>query len=148
MGLAQRNRTSDGASCGLQSSVIRTTIQSFDGIKAIQVHLNHLDRLKEYLCAETKEMPDIPLTCHAECLIARWMHGEDVKECANKKLIESVCERCHEFHELATQSVLFTTMDVSEPVADVIQSAIDLENASNCFQRALADLHIECKLNQ
>ncbi len=125
-----------------------TTIQTFDGLKAIQEHLRHIARLKDFLCAMTRKIPDIPLSCYPECLVAQWMHSENVLECANRKLLKTVCLRCEDFHELAAQSVLITKMDTPEPISDVIQAARDFENASNRFQRALADLHVECRLNQ
>jgi len=148
MGYAQRKIFPDGDVCEPDISERSTTVQSFNGIKAIQEHLEQIARLKDYLCAETKEIPDIPVTCYSECQVALWSHGENVKECANCKLIDTVCKRCEEFHAIATQSVLLTTMDMPEPVADVIQSAMAFENASTRFQSALAELHIECRLNQ
>ena len=148
MGSAQRNMFPDGVGYAPESSGNSTTIQSYNGIKAIQVHLDHIARLKGYLCAETKEIPDIPLTCYSECQTAKWSYSENVKECANRKLIDSVCERCEEFHEIATQSVLLAKMDMPEPVSEVIQSVLDLENASSNFQTALAELYVECRLNQ
>jgi hypothetical protein len=148
MGSAQRNKIPGGAGCGPELNDQSTTLQSFDGIAAIRDHLEHLARFKEYLCAETKEISDVPLTCYAECLVAQWMHSENAKECGNRKLIETTCKCCAEFHEIAAQSVLFAEMGLSEPVADIIQSAVDFENASNRFQKALADLHVECRLNQ
>lgn len=148
MKLEHRNKNPGGSGCGLESSCNGAAIQSFNGIKAIQEHLDHIARLKDYLCAETKEIPDVPLACYSECQVAQWSHGENVKECANCKLIDSVCKRCEEFHAIASQSVLLTKMDMPEPVAEVIQSAMDFENASNRFQAALAELHVECKLNQ
>lgn len=148
MGSAQRNKIPDGVGYEPESSGNGTTIQSYNGIKAIQEHLEHIARLKDYLCAETKEIPDIPLTCYSECQVAQWSHGGSVKECANRKLLDTVCKRCAEFHAIAAQSVLLTKMDMPEPVTEVIQSAMDFENASNRFQTALAQLHIECRLNQ
>jgi hypothetical protein len=148
MGSAKRDNFPDGAGCGLESSGKGTILQSFNGIKVIQEHLDHIARLKDYLCAETKEIPDIPLTCYSECQVAQWAHSEIVKECANCKLIDSVCKRCEEFHAIAAQSVLDTKMDMPEPVAEVIQSAMNFESASNSFQTASAELHIECRLNQ
>lgn len=147
MGCAQRIFPGE-AGCGPESSGNETTIQSFNGIKAIQEHLGHLATLKDYLCARTKEIPAVPFTCYPECQVAQWLHSESVKECGNHALIESVCERCEEFQAVAAQSVQLTKMDVPEPVSDVLQSAQEFEDASSRFQSALADLHIECRLNQ
>lgn len=148
MGCAQRNIFPGETVHGPGSVGSEMPIQSFNGIRAIQEHLEHIARLKDYLCARTKEIPDLPLACYPECQVARWSHGENAKECGNHALIESACKRCEEFHHIAAQSLLFTRMDVPEPVADVLQSALDFENASSRFQMALADLHIECRLNQ
>ena len=148
MGRARRKVFSVETGCEPELSGNGTTIRSFNGVRAIQQHLEHLGRLKDYLCARTKEIPDLPLACYPECPVAQWAHSENVKECGNHALIESACERCKGFHEIAAQSVLLTKMDVPEPVSEVLQSALDFENASSRFQMALADLHVECRLNQ
>ena len=145
---AKKNKSPDGAGYNSESGSTDTTIQSFDGLKAIQEHLRYVDRLKDYLCARTKGIPDVPLSCHAECLVAQWMLSEIVRECANRKLIDAVCKRCEEFHEIAAQSVLLTIRDLPEPASDVLQSALDFRNASKRFQEALTELHLECRLNQ
>lgn len=148
MGSAKRKKLPEGRVYAPEPSVTSTTIQSFDGITAIREHLDHIDQLKEYFCARTKVVPEIPLTCYSECQVAQWMHSETVKECANRKLIEAACERCKDFHAIASQSVLLTKRDLPEPATQVLQSALDFQNASKDFQTALADLYVECKLNQ
>jgi hypothetical protein len=148
MGAAQRNLFPDANDYAPDLLGHITPLQTFDGITAIEEHLDHVDRLKFYLCARTKEVPDVPLKCHAECQVARWSHSENVKECVNRKLIDSVCKRCEEFQEIASQSVLLTKRDLPEPVSDVLQSALDFQNASKNFQKALADLYVECGCNQ
>ncbi|MBI5890833.1 MAG: hypothetical protein HZB47_09170 [Nitrosomonadales bacterium] len=148
MGLSPWNTFPDGAGSESESSGKGSTIQSFNGIKAILEHLDHIARLKDYQCARTKEIPDLPLTCYVECHVAQWLHSENVKECANRKLLDSVCKRCEEFHERAAQSILRTKMDMTEPVSEVVQSTLDFESASSNFQTALAALHVECGYNQ
>ena len=145
---SQRNMFSRKEECALELGATDATDPSFDGAKAIQEHLGHVARLEDYLCGRTKEVPDLPLACYSECQVAQWMHSEQVKECANKKLIESACRCCEEFHDIATQSVLLTKRDMPEPASEIIQSALDFENASCRFQQALAALHMECRRNQ
>ncbi len=148
MGYAQRNILPDKGGYTLEFGATKPTIQSFDGDKAIQVHRDHVAKFKDYLYARTKEIPDLPLACYSQCVVIQWMYSEQVNECANKKLIESACKCCEEFHEIAAQSVLLTKMDMPEPFSEVIQSALDFEKASCKFQQAIVALHIECKLNQ
>lgn len=148
MGATKRNASPDGSGRMQEADNKNRTIPSFDGIKAIREHHDHVARLRDYLCARTKEVPDLPLTCHTGCHVAQWMHSESVKECANRKLIDAVCKRCEEFHEIAAQSVLLTKRDLPEPASDVLQSALDFRNASKRFQEALTALHLECRLNQ
>ena len=148
MGLAQRNAYPDARGDEPESSGKVTTIQLFNGIKALQVHLSHVAKLNDYLCAETKVIPDIPLACYSECLVAQWLHGDSGKEYVNSEVRDSVCKRCEEFHEIAAQSVLRTKMDMPEQAAEVIQSVQEFENAAVSFQTALAELHIECRFNQ
>lgn len=148
MGFANRNIFPGGVEYAPEFNGTGTTRLSFNGTRAIQVHLEHLARLKDYLCARTKQIPDVPLKCHAECQVAQWSHSENVRECTNRALIDSVCKRCEAFHEIATQSVLLTERNLPEPVSVVLQSALDFENASVEFQKALAKLYVECRLNQ
>jgi hypothetical protein len=148
MGSAQRNFFPDVGGYAQELSGLGETIQSFDGITAIHEHLEHKERLKDYFCARTKQIPDVPLKCYSECQVAQWAHSETVKECANRSLIESACKRCEEFQEIASQSVLLTKRDLPEPVSDVLKSTLDFENASKNFQAALAKLYVECGLNQ
>lgn len=148
MGSALRNFFPDVTGYAQASTRHGTTIQTFDGITAIQEHLSHIARLKDYLCARTKQIPDVPLQCHSECRMAQWSHSENVKECANRALIDLACKRCEEFHEIASHSVMLTQRDLPEPASVVLQSALDFENASVEFQEALAKLYVECRLNQ
>ena len=148
MGFAQRNIFPEQPGYEPESSGAGTTLQSFNGIRAIQEHIEHTARLKEYLCLRSKEIPDVPLTCYSKCMVAQWLHGENGKECVNRKLLDSVCRRCGEFQELAAQSVLRTRMDMPEPVLEAVQSVWKFDRASNAFQTALAELHVECWYNQ
>ncbi len=148
MGSAQRNFFPDVGGYAQESGGLGETIQSFDGIAAIQEHLEQKESLKDYFCARTKQIPDVPLKCYSECRVAQWVHSEYVKECANRALIDSACQRCEEFHEIASQSVLLTQRDLPEPVSDVLKSALDFESASRNFQAALAKLYVECGYNQ
>ena len=148
MGSAQRNIYPDGGDNVPELNGSDTSLLSFNGTQAIQAHLDHTARLKDYLCARTKIMPDIPLTCHSECLVACWLHSESGKGSVNRKLLDSVCRCCEQFQEIAAQAVLLTKRDLPEPVSIVLQSALDFEHASVKFQEALAELHIECGFNQ
>lgn len=147
MGLAQRDAYLDAGGCVPELSG-KHAARSFNGMKAFQVHHEHVARLKDYLCARTKAIPEVPLTCYSECLVAQCLQSERGEERADRELLDSVCNCCEEFHEFAAQSVLRTKVDMSERAADVMQSTEDLENASNSFLMALAELHVACKFNQ
>lgn len=148
MGYAHRKSFSGVGDDALGHLSHNTTIQSFDGIAALLQHLDHIARLKDYLCARTDEIPDVPLECYSECEVAQWSQSENVKECANKALIEKACLCCEEFHEIASQSVLLTQRDLPEPMSAVLQSILDFECSSSKFQEALSELYVECQLNQ
>jgi hypothetical protein len=148
MGSAHRNFFPDAGGYAQLLNSHSAANQSFDGIAALQEHLDHVELLKDYLCARTKQIPDVPLKCYSECQVAKWSHSDSVKECADQSLIDSACKCCEDFHEIASQSVLLTKRDLPEPVSVVLQSALDFENTSAKFQEALAKLYVECKLNQ
>lgn len=147
MGFAYRNSSSEEG-CELEPSRGGTTLQTFNGIRAIRVHLNQCAGLKDYLCGRTKRIPDVPMSCHSECTLAQWLHAENGDTCINRQLIDAACKCCQEFQEMAAQLVLLTRIGKPEPVLSVVQSFVRFDGASSCFQAALAELHVECRYNQ
>lgn len=148
MGFAQRNSSSEEGGCDLESNGDGTTLQSFNGIRAIRVHLVQCAELKDYLCGRTTQIPDAPMTCHSECLLAQWLHSENGEAGINRELINTACKCCHDFQEMAAQLVLLTRLGKPEPVMSVVQSLLKFDKASSCFQAALAELDVECRYNQ
>ncbi|MBU0621657.1 MAG: hypothetical protein KJ795_07405 [Gammaproteobacteria bacterium] len=148
MDFAQRNKFPGDIRYTPELHFTGTKLQTFNGDKAIQEHLDHVAKLKDYMCARTKEIPEVPLNCHGACQVSQWLSSESGKEFVNRKMLDSVCKRCERFMEIAAQSVLLTKMDRPEPVRDVLQSTLDFESASKSFQSGLAELLVECGYNQ
>ena len=148
MGYAQRNKFPGVGRYTPELNCAGTKLQTFNGEKAIQEHLDHVAQLKDYMCSRTKELPAVPLSCHDACQVSQWLGSESGKEFVNRKLLDSVCKRCESFLEIASQSVVLTNMNRPGPMSDVLQSTLDFENASHRFQSALAELLVECGYNQ
>ena len=148
MGIAAGNILPDGSRSEPSSKGEGAALQPFDGFKAIEIHLDQSAKVKDYICARTKEIPDVPLACYSDCVVAKWLHSEHGKECDSCKLPDSVCKRCEEFHEIAAQLVLLTKMGMPLPALEVVKSVLNFASASSRFQSALAELHVECRCKQ
>lgn len=118
--------------------------QKFNGFGAIRAHLDQCASLKDYLRGYSKESPKVALTCHSDCMVAQWLHGENRQCCMNRQVLDTVCKRCHEFQEEAGQALLLAKMGKHEEISAAAQAFQRLDNTSKMFQTALADLHVEC----
>lgn len=135
----------DGHTAG--SGGIGETDQSFDGNKAIEDHRGRISRLKDFFCGRTAQEPEVHLSCHPECCVARWSCNEDARKIENRELMDAVCKYCEEFFEIATQCLVLARLDLSGPSSDVIRTTMQFEEASTRYLAALSDLHIgdRCK---
>jgi hypothetical protein len=144
MAIAHRDTFSEVAGTEPVADCKSTIIQKFNGFGAMRAHLDQYASLQAYLRGKSNERPEVPLTCHSNCMVAQWLHGDNKQCCLNRQLLDTVCKRCHEFQEEAAQSLLFASMGKPVEISTDAQSFHKLDSASKLFQTALADLHVEC----
>lgn len=87
---------------------------AFVPIWSIQSHIDYISRLNDYVTGKTREQPDLEANCHADCHLAKRMHGEGGKPCIDIDCCNSLCQYCEDFHENAAQAVLLTSMGDAE----------------------------------
>lgn len=144
MAIAHRDIFPEAAGTEPVADCKSTTIQKFNGFGAMRAHLDQFASLQAYLRGKSNEKPEVALTCHSDCMVAQWLHGENKQCCLNRQLLDTVCKRCHEFQEEAGQALLLVKMGKPEDISTAAQSFQRLDNTSKMFQTALADLHVEC----
>ncbi len=125
-----------------KSSDEQSTSRFFNGIGAIQAHLDQRSRIEDYVRGESQAKPDMPMYCHANCMLGKWLHGEDGNGCKDIGLLDSLSKSCEEFHEAAAQAVLLADMGRSEMARAVLEDGRLFNAASVAYQQNLARLHV------
>lgn len=117
----------------------------FDGIGAIQAHLDQRSRVEDYVNGDSREKPDVSTCCHADCMLGRWLHSEHGVLIQDAGLLDSLfmcCRSCEEFLDAAAQAVLLTDMGESESARASLGADQLFNDASVAFQKGLAELHV------
>lgn len=108
---------------------------AFDAVESIQVHIDHIELIDDYVAGKMHKKPYVEQNCHADCQFGKWLHGEGGKQCTDLNLINSICRNCEEFREHAAQAVLLASMGRTETAKDSMQRA---RRASNGYLECLA----------
>ncbi len=115
--------------------------RTFDSIGTLKVHLEFRGRLEDYVDGKLDGPITFATTCHAGCLLGKWLHGEGGSKCRDIDLINSLCKSCEDFREAAANAVLLKDMGDMEMAKAALQDGEALSDASERFQLTLAKLH-------
>lgn len=127
----------------LRKSLHESTVpQPFDCIKAIQMHIDHRERIESYVCGSLQGPLDVPTGCHKDCALGEWLKDADSKQCEDIGLLNAICRNCEEFYEAASQVVLLADMRESASAKAALQDGQMFADASEALQQNLARLHI------
>lgn len=122
----------------------RTGPQPFNGIRAIQAHLDQRSRIENYVNGGVRAKIDLLLCCHAGCQLGKWLHSEDgvlIQDADLGDSLSGCCKNCEEFRHAASDAVLFADMGESELAKAALGPGQLFDHASTAFQQNLADLH-------
>lgn len=122
----------------------RSAPQPFNGIRAIQTHLDQRNRIENYVNGGSRAKIDLSLCCHAGCPLGKWLHSEDgilIKDAGLSDSLSRCCKNCEEFRHAAADAVLFADMGESELAKAALEAGQLFNDASTAFQQNLADLH-------
>ena len=86
-------------------------------------------------------IPNVPMSCHAECLVGKWLIGDGGKQCKDVELLNSLCLCCDSFFEAASQAVLMVNMKETETAKAALQDGRMFSESSKVFQEYLVKLH-------
>ncbi|WP_407897573.1 hypothetical protein [Ferrigenium sp. UT5] len=79
--------------------------KSLDCIRTMQALIDHHEQLEHFLLGQTTEKPVLAEPCYPECMLAKYMHGEQNTDPSLHRLFESTCRQCETFHESAGRAV-------------------------------------------
>lgn len=114
----------------------------FNGIKAIQAHLDHRTRIESYVNGLTNQHPDENAICKIDCILGKSLHDGQGAQKMNLNLVNQACNSCEIFHEAAAQVVLHFEMGQREWAKSALVEGQTFHKASDDFQKNLAELHV------
>jgi hypothetical protein len=121
-------------------------IERFDGIRAIQMHLNQRFQVEAYVQGYSSDKPELPDDCGVDCMVGKWLHGEAGKHCADVALLNDLHESCYEFHEAASQALLLVDLGKREAAMTIVRGSRFFKDASDRYQSNLAKLHLSFEM--
>lgn len=119
-------------------------IARFDGIRAIQAHLDQRVKIEHHIQRAGIEALDLKLDCHAGCVLGKWLHDESAKHCSKVHLLNAACKSCEAFYEAAMQAVQLINMGMTEQAQKSIEAGQPFDIASDSLQTNFAEIHIAC----
>jgi hypothetical protein len=118
-----------------------TAAKSFNAIRAIQAHFDQRDRIDDYVNGKSEEIPNMPTTCHGECLLGTRLHDKEGKHSNYNNLIDSICASCEKFHDAAFKVILLADLGKSDAAKAELRAGTLYCKASEELQLNLAELH-------
>lgn len=117
-------------------------IKRFDGIRAIQKHINQRFQVEAYVQGYSAIKPQIPMECCEGCMVGKWLHDEGGKQCSDVNLLNDLHESCYEFHEAASQALMLVELGKREAAMTIVRGSRFFKDASDRYQSNLAKLHL------
>jgi hypothetical protein len=121
-------------------------MERFDGIRAIQMHLNQRFQVEAYVQGYSSEKPELKDDCGVDCMVGKWLHGESGKLCSDVVLLNDLHESCYEFHEAASQALLLVELGKREAAMAIVRGSRFFQDASDRYQSNLAKLHLSFEM--
>lgn len=115
--------------------------RSFNGVRAIQTHLEQKDRIEAYVNGKSNEKSGVFMRCNSDWKLSLCPHGIGEKLSRDTNLLDSICSSCNRFHDAVYQIVLLTDLGKNQIAKTVLQTGKKYETASEEFQKNLAELH-------
>ncbi len=124
------------------SQNISTSAKPFNGIFAIQEHLNQRTRIEDYVEAHSPQQLDVPKVCHADCSLDKWLLCDNAMQSADVGLLDRLCQSCEAFQEAAAQVILLVNMGKIDLAKAALREDALFAEASERFQEYLTQLHV------
>jgi len=118
----------------------------FDGIRAIQSHINQRFQVEAYVQGYSNVRPEIHEGYCNGCLVGTWLYGESGKDFSDIALLNELRASCQEFHEAANQALLLVDIGRREEAMEIVRGSRYFSAASDRYQSNLAKLHLSIEM--
>ncbi|MDH2915831.1 MAG: hypothetical protein PXX77_03040 [Gallionella sp.] len=115
--------------------------QSFNGVRAIQTHLDQKDRIEAYVNGTSNQKSGVFMRCNSDWKLSLCPHGIGEKLSRDTALLDSICSSCDHFHDAVYQVVLLKDLGKNQIAKTILQTGKMYAEASEEFQKNLAELH-------
>lgn len=117
--------------------------QPFNGILAMQEHLDHRQQVESYVSGASRIAPHVPTNCEGQCTVAKWLHSENGACCKDLRLVDSLCQSCSEFREAASHIVWLASSGHRAMAKDALKVGGEYAEASEEFQESLVEFNLQ-----
>ena len=114
------------------------TAQPFNGLMAMQEHLDICQQVESYVSGGLRVVPRVVTNCEGECTVARWLHSESGACCKDVRLVDSLCQSCTQFREAASHIVWLASSGHLEKAKDALHAEREYSEFAEEFQHSLA----------
>jgi hypothetical protein len=127
----------------IKSNFIR--MERFDGIHAIQSHLNQRSLVESFVHGESMVKPDFSERRCKHCYLRKWLHGASGGQCSSPSLVAELHSSCREFQNSAKYAVEMVVAGQKYIAHALVNEEGSFRSASDRHQSSLARLHLSCE---
>jgi hypothetical protein len=105
---------------------------------------NHIEQkylIQDLVQGNASAKEKIQTSCYEDCPLAKWLHTEAKQHRNSLHKINSVCNHCERFQEVANQIVLFSHVGQTEKAIDLHKGPQYAESSAK-FLAKLVDMHL------
>lgn len=117
--------------------------QPFNGIVAMQEHLDQRQEVEGYVNGRTMLAPRVVTNCEGECTVAKWLHSENGACCKDLRLVNALCDSCAEFREAASHIVWLASTGHRVMAKEALKVDGEYAVASEEFQENLVEFNLQ-----
>jgi len=105
-----------------------------------QNHLEQKELIQALVQGNTSAKEKIQTSCYADCVLAKWLHTDAERNRDALHQVDSVCNHCERFQELANEIVLLSHKGQAD-LAVVLHNGQLYAETSTRFLAKLVELH-------
>ncbi len=117
--------------------------QPFNGIVAMQEHLDHRQQVESYVNGRLMIAPRVPTNCEGQCTVAKWLHSESGGCCKDLRLVNELCQSCADFREAASHIVWLASSGHRDMAREAMKVDGEYASASEEFQESLVEFNLQ-----
>lgn len=127
-----------------QPNLVR--MERFDGIRAIQAHIEQREHVEAYVHGATTSRPCFHDDHCAHCQLRKWLHGPSGGQISDMGLLDELHSSCHDFLEAAQHALHLVESGQRHIARTLVRKEAKFSQASDRYQSSLARLHLSCEV--